>query len=230
MTRLALAGVGLAVGLALPAVSWWRAPLREGAAIGGVSMTPGEMQAFDVRVGAAEVRDVEDALSRTGIVDAREETGTTAVVFVEVAVPELGLIRKDAMAVTVVAGHPPLTGNVTWLGEISTATGTARARCELADAEGVLGTGKQVEVEIAIGRRPAIAIPREAIVLRGQIPYVFVEVERSSGGSRFMPMYISTEELTDMPWVPLPHGMEPGTRLVVHGAGAVARRLSATPS
>jgi hypothetical protein len=197
----------------------------------GVWMSEGEMTRLGVVVGQAEVRDVDDTVAHVGAVVPLEGAATVGVV-IDVTLTELSSLKVGARAVATVAGaeDAPFDGGVEWIGGLVDAKQAVQVRCGFIDRGGLLAHANRTRVEVSVGQHPAIAIPRKAVLRERDSAYVFVEVERTAHATRFMAMPITTEEATAMPWLPLPHGMEPGTRVVVGGAGVLARRLAAPSS
>jgi hypothetical protein len=191
----------------------------------GIWLDDATMQRLGIAVGAAEVHDVDDTLTHAGDVMPPSQTGNVPVLF-DVTLRELGSIAIGTQARATVAGAgAPFEGSVEWTGAAVDGRQMVRVRCGFADRGELLANARHARVELVLGHHPAIAVPRTALLRAGSAVVLFAETERQGHRSRFMSMPVGVEEETSMAWVPSPHGIEPGTRVIVRGAEALAREI-----
>lgn len=153
-------------------------------------------------------------------------TADLSVVWVETNLydRDLGDVEVGAVATVTVNAYPDqrFTGKVGYIGNVfEKETRTAKARIEVANADGRLKPGMFADVAIEKKSRvTALRVPEEAVVLlQGQMT-VFMD----SGDDQYEPRPVLLGEQRDG-MVVVRSGLEPGEDVVVAGAYALKARL-----
>lgn len=191
----------------------------------------------DIDVARARLRQLEDQIARTeitapfaGIVTlqqnfAGEEVARgqqlarlvdTSAIEVRAALPLRYYARlQRGDAITISAGDVSLPGQVrTAIGAGDVQSQTFEARIDLpADANRQLAVGQLVSVELPFdGRSQALAVPRDALILRRSGNYVFRIAE--DGTAERMPITIGTGQGD---WITVEGALEAGDKVIVRG-------------
>jgi cobalt-zinc-cadmium efflux system membrane fusion protein len=119
-------------------------------------------------------------------------------------------------------------GTVDWVaGALDPATRTAKVRCTFANPDRALKPEMYANVHIVASEaRQALSVPRSAVVKLGEQSVVFAQVESAADGRvRFERMPVAVDEAIDGAYVPVEHGIEPGVRVVTHGAQAISAAM-----
>jgi cobalt-zinc-cadmium efflux system membrane fusion protein len=119
-----------------------------------------------------------------------------------------------------------LDGAVDWVsGTLDPTTRTARVRCVFKNTDRVLKPEMFATVRLIVPERHTPAVPRGAVVRFGEQPIVFVETGVVNGKTTYERMPVTVDERVDGPFVPVTHGLDPGAKVVVNGAAALAGKL-----
>lgn len=127
-----------------------------------------------------------------------------------------------------VVAYPDRTfkGKVDWVsGSLDPATRTAKVRCTFDNPDRALRPEMYGNVRIAVQARPALAVPKDAVVAYGEQQIVFAVDATSPDGSvtvERLPVTADTERPSGR-FVPLSHGLDRGQRIVVGGAQALSQ-------
>jgi cobalt-zinc-cadmium efflux system membrane fusion protein len=118
-------------------------------------------------------------------------------------------------------------GVVDWVsGALDPATRTAHVRCVFDNADRALKPEMYANVRIAAAQaRTALAVPRSAVVRLGEQAVVYGASTSPDGRTRFELMPVSVDEAVEGSFVPVEHGLEPGTKVVTHGAQALSTTM-----
>jgi cobalt-zinc-cadmium efflux system membrane fusion protein len=119
-------------------------------------------------------------------------------------------------------------GKVDWVaGALDPATRTAKVRCTFANPDRALKPEMYANVRIvATEARQALAVPRSAVVKLGEQSVVFAQIENAPDGRvRFERLPVAVDDSIDGAYVPVEHGIEPGTRVVTRGAQAISAAM-----
>jgi cobalt-zinc-cadmium efflux system membrane fusion protein len=117
-------------------------------------------------------------------------------------------------------------GTVDWISPVlDPTTRTAKVRCTFENRASMLRPFMYLNMAIAAEERRVLAVPSSAIVRMGEYRVVFAELDESAGTARFERVPVDLDETLAGEYVPVRHGVEPGRRIVVRGATALAQRL-----
>ena len=108
---------------------------------------------------------------------------------------------------------------IEWIaGALDAATRTARVRCVLDNPDRSLKPEMYATLFISVDNRKALAVPRSALLRLGEQVAVFVEKGKAADGRHvYMRTPITVDEGEGGAWLPVSHGLEKGTPIVVEG-------------
>ncbi len=111
-------------------------------------------------------------------------------------------------------------GKVDWISDaIDPVQRTAKVRCVLANADGLLRPETYGVASISAPARRVLTVPREALLRSGDDTVVFVESSRGKDGSRaFRRRRVIADEQLSGDLVPVLAGLSPGDRVVARGS------------
>jgi cobalt-zinc-cadmium efflux system membrane fusion protein len=140
---------------------------------------------------------------------------------------DLARVQVGAKVVVSVVAYPgkAFVGSVDWVsGTLDPVTRTARVRCTFENPDKLLKPEMYAQARItASDEKKAVAVPRDAVVHMGEQSVVFVQVGAAPGNRvRFERLPVAVDETVQGDFVPVEHGLEAGTRVVTHGAPALA--------
>jgi cobalt-zinc-cadmium efflux system membrane fusion protein len=120
----------------------------------------------------------------------------------------------------------PFSGTIDWTSSVfDKDTRTAKVRCSFANPDHLLRPEMFVSVSVSVERPRALALPRSAMRVLGEVTVVFVEAGPSPDGrTRFLRVPLSVDAGESGPWIQLvgpnvPKALAKGAR-VVTGGGA----------
>lgn len=199
--------------------------LRAGGSTGNVSQTYAIRAEIDGEVVAKNVTQ--------GAEVAGQYSGGTAVelftigeldhVWVVADVYEMDTARvKVGSKVTIkLVAFPSRTfsSKVDWVsGTLDSTTRTAKVRCVLENPDRSFKPEMYATLYISVEERRALAIPRSALLRLGDQTAVFVErPKRPDGRHVYERVPVTVDETEGGRWIPLTHGIEKGTPIVVGG-------------
>lgn len=110
-------------------------------------------------------------------------------------------------------------GKLDWIsGVLDPATRTVRVRCTFDNANGLLKPEMYATVSISVDEKKALALPHDAVIRMGDQTVVFVEVGRAPDGRvKFERRPVAVDEGEGSQWVPVQHGVDKGTPVVISG-------------
>ncbi len=98
-------------------------------------------------------------------------------------------------------------------------TRAVRVRCTFDNADGLLKPEMYATVSISVDEKKALALPKGAVLRLGDQTVVFVQVGQTPDGRvKFERLPVSVDEGEGSQWLPVMHGLEPGTKVVTAGA------------
>ena len=143
--------------------------------------------------------------------------------------PDVPRVAVGARAKVTIGTPPAATFDtqVDWVSQIlDPVTRTAKVRCSIKNPDRLLKPDMYATTEIAVSGHPALAIPRSAVVGLGDQKVVFIEVGNTPDGARrFERVPVLLDDAPGSDWVPVLHGLEPGTIVVTSGADALSAKL-----
>lgn len=141
---------------------------------------------------------------------------------------DMARVHVGTAAVVSVLAHPGelFKGKVDWVsGMLDPNTRTAKVRCTFENPDKKLRPMMYATVRVSVDEKRALAIPEGALVRLGDYKLVFVEVGRADGRVTYERLPVDVDERESSPWVEVKHGLEPGQKVVVSGAGTLSQRL-----
>jgi cobalt-zinc-cadmium efflux system membrane fusion protein len=111
-------------------------------------------------------------------------------------------------------------GRVDWVsGALDPTTRTAKVRCTFENPDRLLKPEMYATVSISVEERKALALPKGAVLRLGDQTVVFVQSGQTPDGKlKFERIPVSVDEGEGSKWLPVTHGLEPGTKVVTAGA------------
>jgi cobalt-zinc-cadmium efflux system membrane fusion protein len=108
---------------------------------------------------------------------------------------------------------------VEWIsGALDAATRTAKVRCVLENPDRTLKPEMYATLYISVEERKVLAIPRGALLRLGEQLAVFVEKGKLPDGRHvYARTPVTVDETEGGKWLPITHGMEKGTPVVIEG-------------
>lgn len=108
---------------------------------------------------------------------------------------------------------------IEWVsGALDPATRTAKVRCVLENPDRALKPEMYATLFISVEERKVLAIPRTALLRLGEQLAVFVEKGRAPDGRHaYVRTPVTVDETEGGKWLPLTHGIDKGTPIVVEG-------------
>jgi cobalt-zinc-cadmium efflux system membrane fusion protein len=157
--------------------------------------------------------------------------GELDVVWVLADIFEVDLPRLkpgSQVKVTVIA-YPkqPFTGKVEWISDtLDPASRTAKVRCAIPNPKRELKPEMYATIAIAAPGKPAVAVPRDAVLRLGEQTVVFVSVgDNPAGQRRFERRPVSVNEDAADDLIPVARGLKAGEQVVSSGAILLAGAL-----
>jgi cobalt-zinc-cadmium efflux system membrane fusion protein len=141
---------------------------------------------------------------------------------------DLDRVRVGSPVSITVISRPgtAIHGEVDWVsGVLDPLTRTAKVRCTLDNAAGLLKPEMYATALIAVQQRNTLAIPRTALLRLGEYRAVFVESGESPGYVHFVRVPVEVEEGEASPWLEVKEGLEHGQLVVTSGAILLSQRL-----
>ena len=140
---------------------------------------------------------------------------------------DLARVSVGARVTVKVVAYPGKTfdGRVDWVaGALDPTTRTARVRCTFDNPDRLLKPEMYATVSISVDQKKALALPKGAVA----------PPRRSDGGLRggratpdgrlkFERLPVSVDEGEGSQWLPVQHGLDPGTKVVTTGAISARR-------
>jgi cobalt-zinc-cadmium efflux system membrane fusion protein len=204
--------------------SLWRSGVAEGASERYTLLSPvdGELLARNVSPGA-EVQGqygggASQELFTVGKLESLWVVG-------DVYESDLGKVHVGSpVAITVIAMPGRIyETSVDWVsGMLDPDTRTAKVRCRLNNSDRSLRPEMFATLQISVGSRLALAIPRPAVLTLGEHRVVFVQQEPQGGSARFSRVPVDVDASGSGPWVEVRHGLEPDQQVVVEGTELLA--------
>ncbi len=134
---------------------------------------------------------------------------------------DLARVKVGSKVSVKVVAYPTraFTGKLDWIsGTLDKGTRTIKVRCTFENPERLLKPEMYSTVSISVEERKALALPRNAVLRMGEQTIVFVEVGKAADGrTKFERRPVSIDEGEGSAWLPVEHGVEKGTRVVVSG-------------
>lgn len=135
---------------------------------------------------------------------------------------DIARIRLGSKALVKVIAYPDriFEGKVDWIsGTLDPQTRTARVRCNFDNKDHALKPEMFATVQLSVEERKALAIPRTALVRIGSQTVVFVHNGKTDDGKlRFERLPVIVDEGEGSPWIPISHGPQKGTEIVISSA------------
>ena len=117
-------------------------------------------------------------------------------------------------------------GWVDWVsGSLDPNTRTAKVRCSFDNPDKLLRPMMYATVQISVQQSQSLAIPRSALLRRGDQRVVFIEVGEGNGRVRFRQVPVDVDEGESSRWLAVKKGIEAGQKVVVNGAILLASSL-----
>jgi cobalt-zinc-cadmium efflux system membrane fusion protein len=118
-------------------------------------------------------------------------------------------------------------GRVDWVsGAFDPATRTARVRCSIDNLGHALRPEMFATVDVQVEARRALAVPAGAVVRLANQTFVFVQDQRVPDGRlRFVRWPVGVDEVHAGPYVPVEHGLAPGTLIATENVILLAGML-----
>jgi membrane fusion protein, heavy metal efflux system len=141
---------------------------------------------------------------------------------------DIARVHIGAPAAVTVVAYPGTVfqGSVDWVsGGMDPSTRTAKVRCTFDNPDKLLRPLMYSTVRISVDQKKALAIPRSALLRMGEYKLVFTQIGESDGHLKFERSPIEVDDSELGPWLEVKHGLEPGQKVVVGGAGALAQGL-----
>jgi len=134
---------------------------------------------------------------------------------------DLARVKVGSPVIVKVVAFPEkvFSGKLDWIsGVLDPATRTVRVRCSFDNADGLLKPEMFATVSISVDEKKALALPHDAVIRMGDQTVIFAEVGRAPDGRmKFERRPVSVDEGEGSKWVPVQHGVDKGTRVVVSG-------------
>jgi cobalt-zinc-cadmium efflux system membrane fusion protein len=142
---------------------------------------------------------------------------------------DLARVQVGARAGVRTVAYPDkaFDGKVEWVsGMLDPSTRTAKVRATFPNTERLLKPDMYATVSIAVASRKALAVQSSALLHLGDQTVVFLDRGTTEKGKRrFERVPVAVDEALGGQWLPVLHGLDPGDKVVIHGADALAAEL-----
>ena len=134
---------------------------------------------------------------------------------------DLAQVKLGAPVIATVVAYPEnrYQGRLDWIADsLDPTTRTAKVRCTIKNPARELKPEMYATASIAVPKRKALAIPREALLRLGDETVVFVQAGKNeSGMTGFQRRVVKVDETVSGPFLPVTSGLIQGDMVVVSG-------------
>ncbi len=135
---------------------------------------------------------------------------------------DIARVKVGSKAVVKVVAYPEkiFEGKVDWVaGMLDPVTRTAKVRCTFDNPERLLKPEMYATIAIAVEQKKALAIHRTSLLRLGESTVVFIQNGQTGDGKlKYERIPVTVDEGEASEWLPIAHGLEPGTKVVTGGA------------
>jgi cobalt-zinc-cadmium efflux system membrane fusion protein len=139
---------------------------------------------------------------------------------------DLARVKVGQKVIVKVVAYPGkvFEGRVDWVsGTLDPTSRTAKVRCTFDNPDRLLKPEMYATVQISVDQKKALAVPKGAVVRLGDQTVVFVQTGTTPDGKlKFDRIPVSVDEGEGSQWLPVMHGLDPGTKIVTQGAILIA--------